>query len=55
MGRANCARKPDVGWVIHKADSLSFELGWGRKHLTEDIIFEERLERAKATGCEEMV
>lgn len=55
MISANYARKPDIGWVIHEADSLSFELGWGKKHLTEDMLFEERLERDKSTGHEEMV
>ena len=54
MISANYARKPDIAWVIHEADSLSFELGWGKKHLTEDMLFEERLERDKSTGCEEM-
>lgn len=35
--------------------SLSFNLGWGKKHLTEKMIFEEKLERDKSTGHEDMV
>lgn len=55
MISANYARKPEAGCGIREADSLSFNLGWGKKHLTEKTIFEERLERDKSTGHEDMV